>query len=89
MLVPFVKTYYTTEGNREWYKQRQLAKQHALPVIEVDKLLESQERALMNTDINSEDNSPKGSPPEKPDNKPRKNIFNDIDIDPDDPIGRE
>ena len=86
--MPFVKNYYTTEENKEWYKQKQLAKQGALSVEEVDKLLKSQERALMNKVSPPENDSPKepslGNIKQLPDKESRKNIFKDID-----PIGRE
>ena len=47
LLVPFVRQYYTSGKNQAWYCEKQLKKHNALPVAEVDQLLESQERALL------------------------------------------
>ncbi len=49
MLVPFVKSFYTSTENREWYIGQQHQKQHALPAAEVDRLLEQQEADLLLT----------------------------------------
>jgi hypothetical protein len=47
LLVPFVRQFYTSGKNQAWYCEKQLKKQNALPVAEVDQLLESQESALL------------------------------------------
>jgi hypothetical protein len=47
MLVPFVETFYTNESNSARYREKQLKKQSALSRDEVDRLLESQETALL------------------------------------------
>lgn len=47
MLVPFVDTPYTSESNKAWYREKQLKEQDALSLAQVDKLLESQETALL------------------------------------------
>jgi len=47
LLVPFVRQYYTSGKNQTWYCEKQLRKYGALPVAEVDQLLESQEHALL------------------------------------------
>ena len=47
MLVPFVKSFYSSNANQEWYRKKQLSKQDALAVDEVDHLLASQETALL------------------------------------------
>lgn len=47
LLVPFVRQFYGTPTNQNRYREKQLKKQNALPVAEVDKLLESQEHALL------------------------------------------
>lgn len=87
MLVPFVENYHTSEANKEWYKQKQLARQDALPVEEVDMLLESQETALMNTVTLLPQGQPEAALSEKGrSSKAKKNIFQTIDVDP---IGRE
>ena len=44
----FSQTFYTSEENQDWYKQKQLARQDALPIEKVDRLLELQESALIN-----------------------------------------
>ena len=49
MLVPFVKSFYTSPENRDWYIGRQHQKQNALPTAEVDLLLEQQEADLLQT----------------------------------------
>jgi hypothetical protein len=47
MLVPFVRDQYTSPRSLDWYRNKQLKKQDALSVTEVDQLLESQEHALL------------------------------------------
>lgn len=47
LLVPFVKGFYTSQKNLEWYVQKIFREQGALPAEEVDQLLESNERALL------------------------------------------
>jgi hypothetical protein len=47
LLVPFVRRFYSSGCNQDKYRQKQLDKQNALPIPEVDKLLESQEHALL------------------------------------------
>jgi hypothetical protein len=47
LLVPFVRQFYTSPGNQDWYRNKQLKKHDALSVTEVDQLLESQEHALL------------------------------------------
>jgi hypothetical protein len=49
MLVPFVKSYYTSEANKQWYTEKLLTKHGALPSNEVDRLIESQENVLLKT----------------------------------------
>lgn len=47
LLVPFVKGFYTGQKNRDWYVQKLFREQGALPAEEADRLLESNERALL------------------------------------------
>jgi hypothetical protein len=47
MLVPLVKSYYTSDDNKQWYTERLLTKHGALPGAEVDRLIESQDNALL------------------------------------------
>lgn len=47
MLVPMVQTYFTSQANKDWYLTGQFSRQDALPPADVDRLLESQEKALM------------------------------------------
>lgn len=47
MLVPMVQTYFTSQANKDWYLAGQFSRQDALPPADVDRLLESQEKALM------------------------------------------
>ncbi len=47
LLVPFVPDFFTPQRNRAWYEARCFAAQGALPVAEVDYLLECQERDLV------------------------------------------
>jgi hypothetical protein len=47
MLVPFVRNFYTSMANQDWYKKEQLRKHGALLLDQVDQLLESQEDALL------------------------------------------
>ena len=47
MLVPFVKSFYTTKANLEWYKQKKFGEHNALGPAEIDLLLEARERALL------------------------------------------
>lgn len=47
LLVPFVRQFYTSAASQDWYRQKQLQKQNALSLAEVDDLLESQEHALL------------------------------------------
>ena len=49
MLVPFVKQFYTNPKNRAWYEQWCLSKRGALAADEVERLIEANERALVNT----------------------------------------
>lgn len=49
MLVPFVKPHYTNQANKKWYTEKLLTKHGALPTDEVDRLMESQENALLKT----------------------------------------
>jgi len=64
LLVPFVRHYYTSGKNQAWYCEKQLKKQDALPVAEVDQLLESQESALL------KEASSVGPPTQQPTNEP-------------------
>ena len=47
MLVPYVKSFYTSQQNLEWYTEKVLMKQDALKPTEVDELIEAQEQALV------------------------------------------
>ena len=47
MLVPFVQSRYTPDENLDWYRNHLYTKAHALPVAEVDRLIEAQETALL------------------------------------------
>lgn len=47
MLVPFVKNFYTTQKNLEWYKEKTLREHNALQPAEVDVLIEARESALL------------------------------------------
>jgi hypothetical protein len=47
MLVPFVKSFYTTEKNLDWYKSKLLNAHNALRPDEVDVLIEEREQALL------------------------------------------
>jgi hypothetical protein len=47
MLVPMVQSYFTSQANKDWYLARQFSRQDALPPADIDRLLESQEQALM------------------------------------------
>jgi hypothetical protein len=47
MLVPFVKRFTTSTENVRWYRGQQLQKYSALPISEVDRLLEEQDAALL------------------------------------------
>jgi hypothetical protein len=47
MLVPFVKTFYTTHKNLEWYRDKILQRHHALKPAEVDALIDTREVALL------------------------------------------
>jgi len=47
MLVPFVKEMFTTANGRRLYEEKLLKKAHALPSVEVDRLLEAREHALL------------------------------------------
>lgn len=47
MLVPFVKSFYTTQKNLGWYKDKIFRKHDALKPEEVDALIETRERALL------------------------------------------
>lgn len=47
MLVPFVKSFYTTQRNLGWYRDKILQKHDALKPAEVDALIETRERALL------------------------------------------
>jgi hypothetical protein len=49
LLVPFVKSWYTTQKNLEWYIGLHQQKQDALPAADVDHLLEEQESAFLQT----------------------------------------
>ncbi len=56
LLVPFVERVATFDYSREnldWYIQQELTKQHALSAAEVDRLLEGQETALLQSVIES------------------------------------
>lgn len=47
MLVPFVKNFYTTQKNLDWYREKILREHDALKPAEVDLLIENRERALL------------------------------------------
>jgi hypothetical protein len=47
LLVPKVEDPYLTEESLIWYRDYQLQQQHALPVVEVDRLLGEQETVLL------------------------------------------
>lgn len=47
MLVPFVKSFYTTQKNLEWYKDKLLGEHDALRPAEIDLLIEEREQALL------------------------------------------
>lgn len=52
MLVPFVgdiRSFRESSENLDWYRQSQMQRQNALPIAEVDRLLEMQETALIHT----------------------------------------
>jgi hypothetical protein len=49
LLVPLVKSYYTSKANKQWYTEKLLTKHGALPSHEVDRLIESQENVLLKT----------------------------------------
>ena len=47
LLVPFVKDYYTSPKNIQWYCDKLLLKQKALPPVEVDRLIENRQAGLL------------------------------------------
>jgi TraM recognition site of TraD and TraG len=47
MLVPFVKSFYTTQRNLDWYKDKLLREHDALAPAEIDWLIAERERALL------------------------------------------
>ena len=47
MLVPFVKSFYTTEKNLDWYKNKLLGEHDARTPAEIDLLIEEREQALL------------------------------------------
>jgi hypothetical protein len=47
MLVPFVKSFYTTKKNLDWYKDKLLREQDALKADEIDLLIEERDQALL------------------------------------------
>ena len=47
MLVPFVKTFYTRKQNLEWYRQKLLRNYDALQPEQIDALIQTRERALL------------------------------------------
>jgi hypothetical protein len=82
MLVPFVKSFYTTEANQKWYRTQQLNKHGALPAHEIDRLLVEQEDALLNAAgisgdrASSSDNSQNRRSDKKRPKSARKSIWN-------------
>ena len=49
LLVPFVKQFYTSRTNRQWYENRSASKQNALSGSEVDEIIAAQEQDLVNS----------------------------------------
>jgi hypothetical protein len=47
MLVPFLKSFFTTQKNLEWYKDKLLREHDALKPAAVDALIENRERDLL------------------------------------------
>jgi hypothetical protein len=47
MLVPLVQDFYTSRANKEWYFNKQMARQDARTPAEIDLLLKAQEHALI------------------------------------------
>src|SRR5262249_21142479 len=48
LLVPFVKEFYTSRTNRQWYDNKQAVKQQALSGDKVDEIIDAQEQDLLN-----------------------------------------
>ncbi len=94
MKIPFVKTYPLSQESLLEYEQAIYKQQGAIPVQDVDLLLEESKSRFLSAagviDITPTNTLPSENiEPEKPTKKPKKNPFKDIDINPDDPIGRE
>lgn len=96
LLVPMVEDFYTSEKNRNWYRDKLYTESEALPAAEVDRLIEENESALLKiveraqqaeAEQPPEDSS--GPPPNKSRRrakpKPKQTIYDDVDFDPDNP----
>jgi hypothetical protein len=91
LLIPFVQRFYTSQQNQEWYERKQLAKQEALSLTQVDRLIDRQEHALLNAvSVSTEEELPelvpkrstavKESPKIKPGRSARASLFSKIKI---------
>ncbi len=47
MLVPFVKSFYTTKKNLDWYQDKLLSEQDALSADQIDLLIDQRDQALL------------------------------------------
>lgn len=67
MIVPTVSDFYTTQANKEWYFDKQMNQQDALPPEQIDILLKDQERSL----VEAASTASKEEPPPRRTSKPR------------------
>lgn len=74
MVVPSVRDFYTTQANKEWYFDKQMARQDALPPEEIDILLKDQERSL----VEAASTATKEEPPPHRASKPRASARNSL-----------
>jgi hypothetical protein len=98
LLVPFVKQFYTSRTNRQWYDNRNAVKQKALSGSEVDEIIAAQEQNLLNRSGLNPDLEIRVIMPETPTKQPKTrskgkaenaNPFDKILKDLDDVIGKE
>lgn len=62
MLVPVVEDFFTSQTNKNWYMSKLFSQQNALSPADVDRLLEDQDQALLNSvtpEIREEISTPK------------------------------
>jgi len=75
MVVPDVRDFYTTRANKQWYFDKQMSKQDALPPDQIDLLLKNQERILVESATPQTKQEPPASRTRNPRGSARSPLF--------------